>query len=192
MRIIAGEFRGRRLAAVRGRLRPTSDKVREAIFNILGPKVKDAEVLDLYAGTGALAWEALSRGARHAVLVEEQGAVLEVLRRNQETLGLKEQARVLPLSVPVALKKLAGQGARFDLIFLDPPYGQGLAAATLATLADLDLVRPGGQVVAEAGRREALPEKVGNLILSHTRIYGDTQVAFYERPNHLIEQEQRT
>ena len=90
MRIIAGEFKGRRLAAVKGRIRPTSDKVREAIFNILGPKVLGARVLDLYAGTGALTLEALSRGAAEAVLVEEHPAALSVLRQNLETLAALE------------------------------------------------------------------------------------------------------
>lgn len=191
MRIIAGEFRGRRLAAVKGRVRPTSDQVREAIFNILGTAVKGALVLDLFAGTGALAWEALSRGAREAVLVEEQAAALEVLRRNQENLGLTERARVMPLPVARALKKLAAQGARFDLIFLDPPYGRGLAAATLEAVANLDLLHPQGLLVVEAGRRENLPEQVGSLSLRQSRHYGDTQVAFYEWQNSLTEQEHR-
>lgn len=190
MRIIAGEFRGRRLAAVKGRIRPTSEKVREAIFDILGLTVKDAVVLDLFAGTGALAFEALSRGAREAVLVEEQGAALEVLRRNQETLELRERTRVLALPVTAALRKLAAQKAKFDLIFLDPPYGRGLARATLTTLATLDLLHPGGQVVAEAGRREALPDQVGALTLRLSRTYGDTQVAFYEQHTYQSEKEQ--
>ena len=99
MRIIAGEFRGWRLAAVKGRIRPTSDKVREAIFNILGPKVLGARVLDLYAGTGALTLEALSRGAAEAVLVEEHPAALSVLRQNLETLALHSRVRVLALPV---------------------------------------------------------------------------------------------
>lgn len=191
MRIIAGEFRGRRLAAVKGRIRPTSDQVREAMFNILGPAVKNAVVLDLFAGTGALALEALSRGAREAVLVEEQGAALEVLRRNVETLEVRDRARVLPLPVTAALKKLAAQKVKFDLIFLDPPYGRGLAAVTLATLANLELLHPGGQVVAEASRLETLPEQVGSLTLRLSRTYGDTRVAFYEWPIYQSEKEQR-
>src|SRR3974390_710200 len=153
MRIIAGEFKGRRLAAVKGRIRPTSDKVREAIFNILGPKVLGARVLDLYAGTGALTLEALSRGAAEAVVVEEHPAALSVLRQNLETLALHSRVRVLALPVSGALRKLAARGDRFSLIFLDPPYGQGLALKTLAALEASGLVRPEARIVAEHSRR---------------------------------------
>jgi 16S rRNA (guanine966-N2)-methyltransferase len=179
MRIIAGEFRGRRLAAVRGRIRPTSDKVREAIFNILGPAVAEAKVLDLFAGTGALSLEALSRGAADTVLVEEQATALSVLRQNLEALGIQERVRVLALPVSGALKKLAAQGAQFSLIFLDPPYGRGLALETLTALENSDLLMPAARVVAEHSHREALPERLGRLRLSLDRRYGDTQVAFY-------------
>ena len=180
MRIIAGEFKGRRLAAVRGRIRPTSDKVREAIFNILGPRVLGAQVLDLFAGTGALTLEALSRGAAGAVLVDEDGAALGVLRENLESLGIKERVRVLALPVAGALRKLAAQGARFSLIFLDPPYGRGWAQKTLKALEASGLLMPDASIVAEHSHREALLEHLGGLCLIQTRRYGDTQVAFYE------------
>jgi len=180
MRIIAGEFKGRRLAAVKGRVRPTSDRVREAIFNVLGAAVVEALVLDLFAGTGALSLEALSRGARDAVLVEEHASALKILRRNIEDLGLEARTRVLALPVTRALKKLAGQGQQFSLVFLDPPYERGLALKTLAALQDSDLLLPEARVVAEHSQRETLPEQVGRLNLSQSRRYGDTQVAFYQ------------
>lgn len=189
MRIIAGEFKGRRLAAVKGRIRPTSDKVREAIFNILGPAVAGARVLDLFAGTGALTLEALSRGAREAVIVEDQGAALSVLRQNLEVLGLRERVRVLPLPVMAALKKLAAQGERFSLIFLDPPYGRGLARNTLEALEGSVMLRPAARIVAEHSHREILPERLGNLVLSQVRRYGDTQVTFYGVRENSQEQE---
>ena len=180
MRIIAGEFRGRRLAAVKGRVRPTSDRVREAIFSVLGAAVVDARVLDLFAGTGALSLEALSRGARHAVLVEDHGTALKILRDNIDTLDLEGRARVLPLPVTRALKTLAAQGEQFSLVFLDPPYERGLVPKTLAALQDSSLLLRGARVVAEHSQRETLPELVGRLNLSQSRRYGDTQVAFYE------------
>ncbi|MEJ2069143.1 MAG: 16S rRNA (guanine(966)-N(2))-methyltransferase RsmD [Syntrophobacterales bacterium] len=189
MRIIAGEFRGRRLAAVKGRIRPTSDRVREAIFNVLGPVVVEARVLDLFAGTGALSLEALSRGAREAVLVEDQGAALEVLRRNLTALGLENQVRVLPIPVQKALKKLAGQGEGFTLIFLDPPYEKGLALKTLTTLQGSGLLLPEARIIAEHSQREILPEQVGQLTLGQCRRYGDTQVAFYQVRENTAEQE---
>jgi 16S rRNA (guanine(966)-N(2))-methyltransferase RsmD len=179
MRIIAGTLRGRGLAPVKGRTRPTAAKVREAIFNILGPAVAEAQVLDLFAGTGALGIEALSRGAKGAVFVEDQPSALPGLRRNLETLGLLERSRVLPLPVAVALKKLASQGERFGLVFLDPPYGGGMAQATLTALAAAGLLLPQAWVVAEHSRRESLPEAVGVLEQQTLRRYGDTQVAIY-------------
>ncbi len=179
MRIIAGTFKGRRLAAVRGRLRPTAEKVREAVFDILGTAVHQARVLDLFAGTGALGIEALSRGAREAVLVEDHPVALAVLRRNLETLGLGPKARVMPLSVPGALKKLAAKREQFNLAFLDPPYGQGLASSTLASLTALGLLASPAWVVAEHSRREKLPERFNRLKLWELRRYGDTQVGFY-------------
>jgi len=187
MRIIAGEFKGRRLAAVKGRIRPTSDRVREAIFSVLGAAVIEARVLDLFAGTGALSLEALSRGAKHAVLVEEHGSALKILRRNIKDLGLESRARVLALPVARALKKLAGQGQQFSLVFLDPPYEHGLALKTLAALQDSSLLLPEARVIAEHSQRETLPELVGRLNLSQCRRYGDTQVAFYQVKENLAD-----
>jgi 16S rRNA (guanine966-N2)-methyltransferase len=179
MRIIAGAFKGRRLAPVKGRIRPTAAKVREAIFNILGPGVSGVRVLDLFAGTGALGIEALSRGAAAAVFVEEHPEALTVLRRNLVDLGLADRTTVWPLPVATALKKLAGRGERYGLVFLDPPYGGGVAAAALSTLASLKLLLPGARVVVEHSRRESLPEVCGPLTLFSVRRYGDTQAAFY-------------
>lgn len=172
-------MKGRRLAAVKGRVRPTAAKVREAIFNILGPAVAGARVLDLFAGTGALGLEALSRGAKEAVFVEEQGAALAVLGRNLEALDLKDRTKVMALPVQAALKKLAAQEGKFGLAFLDPPYGRDLAEATLKGLETRGLLQPEAWVVAEYSRRETLPEVINRLQLQKVRRYGDTQVAFY-------------
>ena len=179
MRITAGSLKGRHLAPVKGLIRPTGAKVREAIFNILGDAVMEARVLDLFAGTGALGIEALSRGAKEAVFVEDHPESLKVLRRNLESLDLGGQTRVLPVSVYTALKKLTLQGENFDLAFLDPPYGGGKALAALKALATLDLLSPGAAVVVEQSRRDTLPEECGHLRLTEVRRYGDTQVAFY-------------
>lgn len=179
MRIIAGMFKGRRLAPVKGRTRPTAAKVREAVFNILGSAVDGAKVLDLFAGTGALGIEAMSRGATAAVFVEDHPEAVKALRRNLEDLGLQEQTRVWPLPVLIAVKKLAAQGEDFDVVLLDPPYAGGEAAVVLQALASLDLLAKGGQVVVEHSRRLTLPEKCGRLSRINLRRYGDTQVAVY-------------
>ena len=181
MRIIAGALKGRVLAPVKGRTRPTAARVREAIFNILGAAVAEARVLDLFAGTGALGIEALSRGAAAAVFVEDQPAALKGLRRNLTTLGLAARSQVLALPVAAALRQLAARGAPFDLVFLDPPYGGGVAPATLTALAASGLILPQAWVVAEHSRRETLPETSGALRQQTLRRYGDTQVAIYVR-----------
>jgi len=179
MRIIAGAFKGRRLAPVKGRTRPTAAKVREAVFNILGPAVVGMRVLDLFAGTGALGIEAISRGASAAVFVEDHPEAVKALRRNLEDLGLQGQTKVWPLPVATALKKLAAQSERFGLAFLDPPYGGKEALAALNALAFLNLLEAKGQVVVEHSRRDTLPEESGPLKRTEVRRYGDTQVAFY-------------
>jgi 16S rRNA (guanine966-N2)-methyltransferase len=179
MRVIAGAFKGRVLAPVKGCTRPTGAKVREAIFNILGPAVVGARVLDLFAGTGALGIEALSRGAREAVFVEDHPEALKGLRRNLEQLGLGSRTVVLALPVAAALRKLSGGGERIDLVFLDPPYGRDTAAATLAVLGEGELLAPQALVVAEHSKREQLPEECGRLQQQDLRRYGDTQVAIY-------------
>jgi 16S rRNA (guanine966-N2)-methyltransferase len=179
LRIIGGRLKGRRLTGVKGQIRPTADRVREAIFNILGPEVNDSLVLDLFAGTGALGIEALSRGARSAVFVEKHPSALQVLRRNLAQCGLDELSRVLPLATEKALPRLAAAGEYFSLILLDPPYGHGLAAANLLLLAKIKLLAPGGQIVVEHSRLEVLAEAYHYLTQHDQRRYGATMVSFY-------------
>src|SRR5690606_10612902 len=148
LRIIGGRCRGMRLVSVPGTTtRPTADRVREALFNILAPWVPGARVLDLYAGTGALGIEALSRGAQEAVFVERQPRVVQVLRANLRHTGLAPLARVRVGDAAREIIRLARHGERFDLVFMDPPYGRGLARDTLLTLGGTHLVAPGGWVV---------------------------------------------
>lgn len=179
MRIIGGRLKGRRLAGVRGQIRPTADRVREAIFNILGTAVVDARVLDLYAGTGALGLEALSRGARSAVFVESHPSALQVLHRNLGQCDLTAVSRVLALPVGRALPRLAAAGESFGLVFLDPPYGQHQAPAAMTLLARHNLVMPGGQIVVEHSRRDDLDPDYLHLGRTDQRRYGATLVSFY-------------
>ncbi|MGC8787075.1 MAG: 16S rRNA (guanine(966)-N(2))-methyltransferase RsmD [Anaerolineae bacterium] len=180
MRIIGGRFRGRRLAAVSGPVRPTADRVREAIFNILGERVQGATVLDLYAGTGALGLEALSRGAAQVVFVEQHHQVRHLLQRNLTALGVADQARLVAGRVLPTLPQLARGGQRFDLVFLDPPYGLGLAAATLKVLAAHNLVKTGGLVVVECHRTEELAPAYPPLHRCDCRTYGTTSISLYQ------------
>src|SRR5262249_39390902 len=134
MRVIAGELGGRRLHAPRGsRTRPTSDRVREALFMALGP-LAGARIVDLYAGSGARAIEALFRGAAWADLVDSDRSAREAALRNLEELGLADRARIWPLRLPSGLSRIAGELARADVVFADPPYGGADAHALLAGL----------------------------------------------------------
>lgn len=185
MRIIGGRFKGTRLAAPgaqgggRAHLRPTSDRVREALFNVLEhgdyPDLEGARVLDLFAGTGALGFEALSRGAVFVVFIDDGPAARGLIRENIETLRATGQTKLWRRD---ATRLGPCRGAPFDLIFADPPYGQGLGAAALASAVDGGWIAPGAAVVLEeAGAAEiAIPE---TLEEADRRAYGDTQIRIY-------------
>lgn len=185
MRLTGGLDRGRRLRAPRGvGTRPTGAKVREAMFNILGPPPEDP-VLDLFAGTGALGLESLSRGATTACFVERDARALAALHGNLRDLGLGARARVLASDAQVALRQLAGQGARFGWVFLDPPYAAGVIAQVLEVLAGGSLLASGAVIIVEHDKRHVPPETVGGLHLTDRRFYGDTGVSFYRRETGL-------
>jgi 16S rRNA (guanine(966)-N(2))-methyltransferase RsmD len=178
MRLTGGLDRGRRLIAPRGgRTRPTASRVREAIFNILGPP-PDGRVLDLYAGSGALGIEALSRGSGAAVFVEREHAALVALRRNLREVGLEDRSTVIAADVCSALRRLAGRGDRFCWVFLDPPYARE-TEGVLAELSGTDLLTPCAVVVVEHDSRHRPPASVGELFLTDRRQYGDTELSFY-------------
>lgn len=177
MRVIAGEFGGRRLRTASGLdVRPTSDRVREALFSALGD-LGGVRALDLYAGSGALGIEALSRGAASAVFVERAGGALRVLESNLDGLGLlgAPSVRVLRQDAVKALAALGRAGERFDLVFLDPPYAADALERALEALVSEKVLDPGAEVVVETSRRHALGPVVG--LVSHAeRRYGDTQI----------------
>lgn len=177
MRVIGGELGGRRLIAPRGRgTRPTSDRVREAVFSALGD-LSDARVLDLFAGSGALAIEALSRGAACAVAVEHAPPALRALRQNVAALGLADRLHVVAQRVERAAPVVARQ-APFDLVLVDPPYAEvrgGLAEVLAPYLA---LAAPGACLVLEHAARDQ-PPPLGAFLCERTRRYGDTAVTRY-------------
>lgn len=184
MRITGGTLRSRALRAPRGQAtRPTSDRVREALFGILGSAglLPGARVLDLYAGTGALAFEALSRGAARAVLVESSREALAAARGNLESLGLEDRARVLGADARDVVRRLAGE-APFDLVFADPPWAlvdTGEAVRVLGELAASALFGADTLLVLEHSSRTAPPEVPG-LAHEQVRRYGDAALTFYK------------
>jgi 16S rRNA (guanine966-N2)-methyltransferase len=177
VRVIAGRFGGRRLRAPRGAgTRPTAELVREALFSMLGD-LAGAQVLDLFAGTGALGIEALSRGASHAVFVERDGAALAALAANLAGLGLERgEAVARRTGAARAMRAARARGETYDLVFIDPPYGHARDCAP--ALADLlpPLLRAGARVVVESDRREPLEL---DLPISQRRRYGDTLVTIH-------------
>lgn len=177
MRVIAGRFGGRRLLdAPREGVRPTSDRVREALFARLGA-LDDCRVLDLYAGTGTLGIEALSRGAAHTTFIERSRAALAVLGRNLTALGLAEEGvvRVMRGDVATALRRLARDAEMFDRVFIDPPYESAEAVRALEALVAGGLLAPDAEVVVEASRRHPVGPVPGLVRLDERR-YGDTLI----------------
>jgi 16S rRNA (guanine(966)-N(2))-methyltransferase RsmD len=182
VRIIAGSAKGRPLQNFSGdKIRPTSDRVREAVFSILFSRIgswQGKTVLDLYAGTGAMAIEALSRGAARAVLVEQDAAAEKLARANLQTCQLDRLASQIRGSLPGVLEQLSPE-QKFDVVFLDPPYDRELADQTLHILSGGDLLRPGGRICVETGSKEQLQPQYGNLALELERRYGSTRVSLF-------------
>jgi 16S rRNA (guanine966-N2)-methyltransferase len=182
MRIVAGQFKGRDILGPPSlATRPTSDRVRESIFNILAhgtaaTNLVDARVLDLFAGTGALGFEALSRGARFCQFVEDSAEARGVIRRNADALGVIGISKIWRRDA-AALGPCAPQSP-FDLVFADPPYHKGLGAKALASLVGGGWLAPGAVVVLEEAERAVVGDVPG-LTLVDQRGYGDTQVCFY-------------
>jgi 16S rRNA (guanine966-N2)-methyltransferase len=181
MRVVAGELRSRRLHTVAGQgTRPTSDRARAGLFDWLGPRIDGMRVLDLYAGTGALGIEALSRGAREAIFVERARAALQVLRRNLDELGLRERTRVVEADLARGLGPLAAKLGVFDLVLADPPY-EGDALERL--LADEDLasvLEPDAVVVTERSARAEADASRSRLRLRDSKRYGETAFDWWE------------
>lgn len=181
MRIIAGQLRGRRLRAPDGNsTRPTSDRVREALFNIISARVPGSRFLDLCAGSGAVGLEAISRGADSAVFIDQSRRALEQIEENVEQLGVGERARIVGKDALSAMRALDAQGDRFDIVYVDPPYAAGLYRPLLRLLGHSNLVAPEGLVVVELRSRDSLPDETGSLRHYRDVRYGDTTLAFFE------------
>ncbi len=178
MRIVAGEARGARLKVPAGReVRPTSDRVREAIFSSLGRCVRDASVLDLFGGSGALGLEAMSRGATGAVFVERSEMIRKILEANIATLGYQKSTRVISGDALGALRRLGDEKERFDIVFVDPPYASDLAQRAVEELAASDLMTPLSIIVVEHKRSQIIhcPK---SLQVSTTKRYGSTSITY--------------
>jgi 16S rRNA (guanine966-N2)-methyltransferase len=182
MKIIAGEYKGRIIDMPAG-IRPTSSKVREALFEILKSRIKGAKFLDLYCGSGAMGIEALSRGAEKTVFVDNNHSCISILKRNLSKLGASQSSYDIYNKDCIDAFRRGGTLCRpynlFDIIFLDPPYYKDLAKNTLIGLSDYDILTPNALVIAEVFKKEGLPEELGFFRKIRSYKYGDTLLEFF-------------
>ena len=193
MRIISGSARGRRLLSPKNSLiRPTADRVKESLFNILNVLIagyENCRVLDIFAGTGNLGLEALSRGATSAFFIDSHKESVALVIKNLRMLGFDDRGRVIEREALSALRSLDKMKAPFQLVFIDPPYRQGLAERVMQFLATSALIDGNSLVIVEISSNELLPTAFDNLREFDRRVYGDTAIVFFRRipeenPNH--------
>ncbi len=183
MRIIAGEYRSRKINMPKDAgVRPTKDRIREALFNIMSPVIKDAVVLDLFAGSGAFGLEAISRGAERAVFVDVSAGCIETIKSNISALGIGSQkVDVVKGDAMRTLSGLERRGELFDIVLADPPYYEDMVKKCLIKLDAYAILTQNCIVVCEHHRNDALPEGLKNLTLFRTATYGDIDLSFYKR-----------
>ncbi len=186
MRIVAGSVRGRTLQGPRRAdvIRPTADRVRESIFNVLGQTCEGLAVLDLFAGTGALAFEALSRGATRAVLVDSGREAQQLCLQNAQGLGFTSVVELLSMSAERAIARLAARKEGFELIFADPPYAQAAVDNVLGWLSAHHLLAQTGRLVLEHSKHESSPEHSGAFTRIDQRTFGETVVSIFALTPH--------
>lgn len=180
MRIIAGQYKGRRLKTLDGlHVRPTSDRLRETVFNILMPRIEGARFADICAGSGALGIEALSRGAHEVVFIENNRRAAQIISENLQHCGIAAGVRVINRDALTALKYLGEKQVQFDICYLDPPYDAQLYSPILWVLAKQPLLAENGLVVVEHRRQSPLAERFETLRAFRTLTQGETQLTFY-------------
>ncbi len=180
MRIIAGQYKGRRLKTLDGlQVRPTSDRLRETVFNVVAPRIAEARLLDLCAGSGAIGIEALSRGAAHVVFIEQNRHTHQLISDNLKHCGIVDGVRVINRDALTALKYLNEHGEQFDLIYFDPPYDAELYSLVLWLLAKSKLLAADGWLLVEHRRSMPLAENYETLQRFRELPQGETQLSFY-------------
>ena len=179
MRVITGSARGAKLKTLEGlATRPTSDRVKEAIFNIIQFDIQGRRVLDLFCGSGQLAIEALSRGADYAVIVDQSAEAVKVIKDNLKKTKFDQQASVFQMDY---LRYLSTAREKFDLIFLDPPYAEKSLENALQKISEIDILSEGGIIICERPKDKVMPPEVGGLLCSRDYNYGKTAVNLYTR-----------
>lgn len=180
MRVVAGEYGGRRLRAVPGmKTRPTTDKVKEAVFNILGPYFDGGRSLDLFAGSGGLSIEGVSRGIEHAVLIDRQGAAIKTIDQNIEVTKEPDKFTVIKRDAEIAVKQLQAQHQSFDLVYFDPPYREQKIVKEIQELIASQLLNPDCRIMCETNQEADLPAEIGDCTRIVEKSYGITKITVY-------------
>ncbi|MEK6777551.1 MAG: 16S rRNA (guanine(966)-N(2))-methyltransferase RsmD [bacterium] len=180
IRIISGECKGRRLKTLKGRaVRPTSDRAKQTLFDILQDRINGCNFLDLFSGSGGIGFEAASRGAGEVYLIESDPNAMKIIKENAVLCGFGKNVSVYEMDCGQSLRRISKEKKTFDLIFLDPPYTDHAAYELIEIVGEEGLLSKGGLVIAEHDRRHALPKSFGVLRMLRTRRVGDTVFSFY-------------
>lgn len=181
LRVISGSARGHRLKTPDSKAtRPTADRVKESLFNIIAPHIESSNILDLYAGTGSLGIEALSRGAAAAVFVDSSDVNLKIIKYNLVHTRLEEKGRIIRGKLPDAVNLCGICSSKYDIVFMDPPYGKNFVIKTLNVILKSDIINKNGTIIIEREKDDKVPQKLGNIELVREKAYGGTVLSFYK------------
>lgn len=181
MRIIAGKYRSLPLEAVKGNnTRPTTDKIKEAVFNSVGPYFEGGQMLDLYAGSGSVGLECISRGMDHVVFVDKSYDAISTIKKNIAFVKVPSQCSVYKMDALAAVKRCAQEGRQFDLVYLDPPYAKEQNEKVMKTLSELKLLKEHAVVIVESLKEDVFSDEIGDLIKYKEACYGITRISYYE------------
>lgn len=181
MRVISGKVRGLKLNTPKNEdVRPTTDRVKESLFNMINPYIMESNVLDLFAGTGSLGIECLSRGANNCVFVDVSKESISIVKSNIKKARVENESTVLNLDFKDAIGRLKVQGNKFDVIFMDPPYYKNMFIDALLKIDDTSLLNEDGIIVIEHDSKDVFPESIGRLEKTKDKKYGNTTITFYK------------
>lgn len=181
LRVISGKARGLKLDSPKNQdVRPTTDRVKESLFNIINPYIRESNILDLFAGTGSLGIECLSRGAKNCVFVDKSKDSINIIKSNVKKARVENESTILNVDFKDAVKRLSSQNQKFDVIFMDPPYYENMFIECLKIIDELNLLYEDGIIIVEHDTKDLFDESIGNLVKSRDKKYGNTTLTFYK------------
>ena len=181
LRVISGKVRGLKLDTPKNQdVRPTIDRVKESLFNMINPYIRESNVLDLFAGTGSLGIECLSRGAKNCVFVDKSRESINIVKSNVKKARVENESTILNIDFKDAVKRLSTQNQKFDVIFMDPPYYENMFIDCLKSIDELNLLHEDGIIVVEHDTKDQFEETIGRLVKTRDKKYGNTTMTFYK------------